>query len=68
MGGEGSKAYQIFGSSNWAFGVPFSEMGKAREEMLSGQLNLQVWSPGEEPEQEIQIWESSAHWWFKIMA
>ena len=37
-----SEAYQIFGSSNWAFGVPFGKMGKAWEEVLSGQLNLQI--------------------------
>ena len=37
-----NEAYQVFGSSNWAFGVPFSEMGKGREETLSGELDLQV--------------------------
>lgn len=55
-----SEAYQVFGCSNWAFGVTFSEMRKAGE-MLSGQLNLQVWSPGEELGLEIWIW---AHWWY----
>lgn len=32
----------MFCSSNWAFGVTFSKMGKAKEEALWGQLNLSV--------------------------
>lgn len=48
---------------DWEEGIMLNlrDLLDIQAEMLSKQLDLQVWNPKERSELEIQIWESSAY-------